>query len=167
MITDGDVDAADGASDPAVAHLHGARHGPTLRRFTVPAGSFFVSSLLSVVVFLGVIDRVLLPLWRRLTGGHTPTPLQRIGAGHVLTVAAWPRPARRRSLAPRHRARAREEGNPAWGVTAGDAGTYQEFPPPLKNTATGMVAVLIALGFYLSTAFVDVVRRTTSWLPDT
>ncbi|KAL5230902.1 hypothetical protein ABZP36_029678 [Zizania latifolia] len=159
-----------------------------LGRFTVPAGSFFVSSLLTVAVFLGVIDRALLPLWRKLTGGHTPTPLQRIGAGHVLTVVSMASSAaleRRRLATVRAHG---EEGNPAWvsplsamwlalpfalsGV--GEAFHfpaqvtlyYQEFPPSLKNTATGMVAMIIALGFYLSTAFVDVVRRTTSWLPD-
>uniref|UniRef100_J3M629 Uncharacterized protein n=1 Tax=Oryza brachyantha TaxID=4533 RepID=J3M629_ORYBR len=104
-----------------------------LGRFTVPAASFFVSSLFAVVVFLGLIDRAILPLWRRLTGGHVPTPLQRIGAGHALTVVTL---------------------------------YYQEFPPSLKNTATGMVAMIIALGFYLSTALVDVVRSATAWLPD-
>ncbi|KAG8085192.1 hypothetical protein GUJ93_ZPchr0010g11222 [Zizania palustris] len=159
-----------------------------LGRFTVPAGSFFVSSLLSVVVFLGIIDRVLLPLWRRLTGGHTPRPLQRIGAGHVLTVVSMASSAaleRWRITTVRAHG---EEGNPAWvsplsalwlvlpfalsGVgealhfPAQVTLYYQEFPPPLKNTATGMVALIVALGFYLSTAFVDVVRRTTSWLPD-
>uniref|UniRef100_A0A0D3G6A2 Uncharacterized protein n=1 Tax=Oryza barthii TaxID=65489 RepID=A0A0D3G6A2_9ORYZ len=43
---------------------------------------------------------------------------------------------------------------------------YQEFPPSLKNTASGMVAMIVALGFYLSTALVDAVRRATAWLPD-
>uniref|UniRef100_A0A8R7VHR6 Uncharacterized protein n=1 Tax=Triticum urartu TaxID=4572 RepID=A0A8R7VHR6_TRIUA len=37
-------------------------------RFTVPAGSMFVGSLMAVVIFLGLLDRVLLPLWRRVTG---------------------------------------------------------------------------------------------------
>ncbi|CAA6669277.1 unnamed protein product [Spirodela intermedia] len=43
---------------------------------------------------------------------------------------------------------------------------YQEFPPALRGTATGMMAVIIALGFYLSTAVIDLVRRATDWLPD-
>jgi len=43
---------------------------------------------------------------------------------------------------------------------------YQEFPPSLKNTATGMVAMIVALGFYLSTALIGIVRRATAWLPD-
>ncbi|GJM88297.1 hypothetical protein PR202_ga04342 [Eleusine coracana subsp. coracana] len=155
--------------------------------FKVPAGSMFVSCLLSVVIFLGLLDRVLLPLWRCLTG-HTPTPLQRIGAGHVITVISMVASAviERRRLATVHAAE--QEGNPGWVSPmsamwlvlpfalsgAGEAlhfpGQvtlyYQEFPPALKNTATGMVAMIIALGFYLSTALIGIVRRTTSWLPD-
>lgn len=153
--------------------------------FTVPAGSMTVVILVSIVVSLILLDRALLPLWRRLTG-HTPTPLQRIGAGHVLAVlslAASAAVERRRMATVRaHGA----ESQPAWvspmsvtwlvlllalagasealyfpgGVTL----YYEEFPPPLRNTSTGMVAVVIALGFYLSTALVGVVRRATAWL---
>ncbi|CAN6337989.1 unnamed protein product [Urochloa humidicola] len=158
--------------------------------FTVPAGSMFVGCLLAVVISLGVLDRVLLPLWRRATaGGHRdPTPLQRIGAGHVITVASMAASAfierRRHATVGAHG----EEGNPAWVSPmsamwlllpfalsgAGEAlhfpGQvtlyYQEFPPSLRNTATGMVAVIVALGFYLSTALIGVVRRATPWLPD-
>lgn len=158
-----------------------------LGRFTVPAGSMVVSNLMSVVVFLGLLDRVLLPLWQRLTG-HTLTPLQRIGAGHVLTVLSMAASAviesRRVATVRAHG----EEGNPMWVsplsamwlvlpfalAGAGEAlhfpGQvtlyYQEFPPSLKNTATGMVAMIVALGFYLSTALVDIIRRATAWLPD-
>uniref|UniRef100_A0A0A9GF02 Peptide transporter n=1 Tax=Arundo donax TaxID=35708 RepID=A0A0A9GF02_ARUDO len=156
-------------------------------RFTVPAGSMIVSCLLAVVVSLGLLDRVLLPLWRRLTG-HDPTPLQRIGAGHVLTVVSMAASAvveRRRLATVRAHG---EEDNPAWvspmsamwlvlpfalsgvGEALHFPGQvtlyYQEFPPSLKNTATGMVAMIVALGFYLSTALIGVVRHATAWLPD-
>lgn len=43
---------------------------------------------------------------------------------------------------------------------------YQEFPSSLKSLATAMVAMLIGVGFYLSTAVVDFIRRITDWLPD-
>jgi peptide/histidine transporter 3/4 len=43
---------------------------------------------------------------------------------------------------------------------------YQEFPAALRSTATAMPPLFIAVGSYLSTAFVDVVRRATGWLPD-
>ncbi|TVU18855.1 hypothetical protein EJB05_34970, partial [Eragrostis curvula] len=155
--------------------------------FTVPAGSMFVACLAAVVVSLGLLDRVLFPLLRRLAG-YTPTPLQRIGAGHVLTVVSMAASAlieRRRTATVRAHG---EAGDPAWVSPmsamwlvlpfvisgAGEAlhfpGQvtlyYQEFPPSLKNTATGMIAMIIALGFYLSTALIGVVRHATAWLPD-
>ncbi|KAL6865030.1 hypothetical protein ACP4OV_016181 [Aristida adscensionis] len=156
-------------------------------RFTVPAASIFVSCLIAVVVSLGLLDRVLLPLWRRLTG-HNPTPLQRIGAGHALTVVSMAASAvierRRMATVRAHGA----EGDPAWVSPmsamwlvlpfalsgAGEAlhfpGQvtlyYQELPASLKNTAAGMVAMTTALGYYLSTALIGVVRRVTAWLPD-
>uniref|UniRef100_A0A0E0L167 Uncharacterized protein n=1 Tax=Oryza punctata TaxID=4537 RepID=A0A0E0L167_ORYPU len=159
-----------------------------LGRFDVPAGSMTVSSFVAVVVFLGLIDRALLPLWRWITGGHVPTPLQRIGVGHVLTVLSMAASAAvERGRLATVRAHG-EEGNPVWVSPlsamwlvlpfalsgAGEAFHfpaqvtlyYQEFPPSLKNTATGMVAMIVALGFYLSTALVDAVRRATAWLPD-
>ncbi|KAJ1262366.1 hypothetical protein BS78_09G102000 [Paspalum vaginatum] len=159
----------------------------TLGSFTVPAGSMSVVILISIVVCLILLDRALLPLWRRLTG-HTPTPLQRIGAGHVIAILSLAASA----VVERHRMATvvahGEEGHLAWVsplsamwlvlplalagageafyFPGGVALYYEEFPPSLKNTSTGMVAVIIALGFYLSTALVGVVRRTTAWLPN-
>ncbi|RLM99719.1 hypothetical protein C2845_PM06G25330 [Panicum miliaceum] len=138
-------------------------------RFTIPAGSMVVRCFIAVVVFLGLFDRILHPLWRRVTR-HDPTPLQRIGAGHVITIVSMHAHG--------------EEGDPTWVSPlsvmwlllpfalsgAGEAlhfpGQvtlyYQEFPPSLKNTATGMVAMIVALGFYLSTALIGIVRQATA-----
>ena len=43
---------------------------------------------------------------------------------------------------------------------------YQEFPTSLKSTSTAMIALIIGISFYLSTALIDLVRRVTGWLPD-
>ncbi|KAK1312564.1 Nitrate excretion transporter 1 [Acorus calamus] len=43
---------------------------------------------------------------------------------------------------------------------------YQEFPEELWSTSTAMIALTVGIGFYLSTAVVDLVKRTTGWLPD-
>jgi peptide/histidine transporter 3/4 len=139
-------------------------------RFTIPAGSMIVGNLIAVVVSLGLLDRVLLPLWRRLIR-HDPTPLQRIGAGHVITIVSMAASAviERRRLATVH-ARGEEGNLSGFGEALHFPGQvtlyYQEFPPSLKNTATGMVAMIVALGFYLSTALIGIVRRATAWLPD-
>ena len=36
----------------------------------------------------------------------------------------------------------------------------------LKSTSTAMIALIIGISFYLSTALIDLVRRVTGWLPD-
>ncbi|URE11204.1 POT family [Musa troglodytarum] len=155
--------------------------------FSIPAGSMVVSSLAATTVSLFLLDRLLLPLWCRLAGGPS-TPLQRIGLGQVVNAAGMAASAlverRRAAVVHAHHA----EGQPGWVVPmtalwlvlplavtgVGEALHfpsevalyYQEFPLSLRSTATGMVALLIALGFYLSTAVVDLVRRATGWLPD-
>ncbi|KAJ4779190.1 Protein NRT1/ PTR FAMILY 2.3 [Rhynchospora pubera] len=155
--------------------------------FSIPAGSMVVPSLTAFVVFLTFLDRVLFPIWHWLTH-HSPSPLQRIGLGHFINVVSMMTSAlverRRATVIHSHEA----EVHPGWIVPmsavwlmlplalAGGAEAlhfpgqvglyYQEFPKALKNTSTGMMAVLIALGFYLSTAFLGVIRHATTWLPD-
>lgn len=43
---------------------------------------------------------------------------------------------------------------------------YREFPESLRGTSTVMISLLIGIGFYLSTAVTNLVRRITKWLPD-
>jgi solute carrier family 15 (peptide/histidine transporter), member 3/4 len=155
--------------------------------FSIPAGSMIVPSFVAFVIFLTFLDRILFPVWHWLTR-HTPTPLQRIGLGHLINAVSMMSSAlverRRAAVISRHQA----ENHPGWivplsalwlvlplalagGAEAlhfpGQVGLYYgEFPKALKNTSTGMVAVIIALGFYLSTAFLGVVRHVTTWLPD-
>ncbi|KAJ4779191.1 Protein NRT1/ PTR FAMILY 2.3 [Rhynchospora pubera] len=55
--------------------------------FSIPAGSIGVPSLISSIILLTFLDRVLFPIWHRLTH-HTPTPLQRIGFGQLINVVS-------------------------------------------------------------------------------
>jgi solute carrier family 15 (peptide/histidine transporter), member 3/4 len=155
--------------------------------FSIPAGSMIVPSLIAFVIFLIFLDRILFPMWHWLTR-RTPTPLQCIGLGQVINAVSMMASAlverRRAAVISRHQA----ENHPGWivpmsalwlvlplalsgGAEAlhfpGQVGLYyKEFPKALKNTSTGMVAVTIALGFYLSTAFLGVVQHVTTCLPD-
>ncbi|GKB31884.1 NRT1/ PTR family 2.7-like protein [Tanacetum coccineum] len=43
---------------------------------------------------------------------------------------------------------------------------YQEFPTSLCNTSTAMISLLIASGFYVSTAITSLIRNNTMWLMD-
>ncbi|XP_043701386.1 protein NRT1/ PTR FAMILY 2.7-like [Telopea speciosissima] len=156
--------------------------------FQIPAGTFLVFSLLSTAISISVIDRFLPSTWYRLTG-RSLTPLQRVGLGHVLNIMAMAGSAvveSRRLHVVRSNQLENQTGStvlpisalwlalPLVIVGAGEAlhfpGQvslyYQEFPMPLRSTATAMVALLIGIGFYLSTVVIDLVRRVTGWLPD-
>ncbi|KAL6848290.1 hypothetical protein ACP4OV_022418 [Aristida adscensionis] len=155
-------------------------------RFTIPAGSITVFSLAAFIAASPVLDRAVFPLWHRATGAPPPTPLRRIGLGHVVNIAGMVATAlverRRLGLMPRgHHGGADGVATmsamrlfiPLGIVGVGEAlhfpGNlafyYQEFPKTLRSTATAMAPLTIALGYYLSTVFVDAVRRLTSWLP--
>ncbi|KAJ3676481.1 hypothetical protein LUZ60_003893 [Juncus effusus] len=155
--------------------------------FTIPAGSMIVASFSGFVISLTFFDRIFFPLYRKLTG-HIPTPLQRVGAGQLINAISMVASAlverKRVTVVHAHQS----ENQPGWIVPmsaiwlvlplvlAGAAEAlhfpgqvelyYKEFPKALKSTSTGMMALLIASGFYLSTAFIGVVRRVTPWLPD-
>ncbi|KAJ0979262.1 hypothetical protein J5N97_014736 [Dioscorea zingiberensis] len=157
------------------------------RHFSIPAGSFLVSTMVATCLTLFILDRAIYPLSRRLTG-RTPTPLQRVGIGQIFNIASMAASAlvehRRAAIVKQHSA----VNQPDWIVPmsafwlvlpntltgVGEAFHfpgqiaffYQEFPKSLKSTATGMIAVILSIGFYMSTVVVAVVRRATSWLPD-
>ncbi|TVU36912.1 hypothetical protein EJB05_18867, partial [Eragrostis curvula] len=156
--------------------------------FAVPAASITVTVLAAFVLFAALFDRLAAaPRCRQI---RLVTPLRRVGLGHALNVASMAVAA----LVERRRirvARGVVAGNggsavvvvpmsAAWLVAqlaltgaeeamhlpGNTALFYREFPPALRSTATAMPPLFIAAGSYLSTAFVDVVRRATPWLPD-
>ncbi|XP_059660643.1 protein NRT1/ PTR FAMILY 2.6-like [Cornus florida] len=43
---------------------------------------------------------------------------------------------------------------------------YHEFPVSLRSMATAMIAMIMGIGYYLSTAVIDLCRRVTGWLLD-
>ncbi|CAM0947601.1 unnamed protein product [Alopecurus aequalis] len=156
-------------------------------RFKIPAGSITVCSLMAFIAFTPVLDRAVFPLWRRAVG--TPlTALQRVGLGHVVQIAAMVVAAlvERRRLGIVSELHGADQAAgwvtpmsvlwlvfPLALVGIGEAlhfpGNmafyYLEFPKSLRSLATAMAPLLIAMGFYLGTAYVGVVRRVTAWLP--
>uniref|UniRef100_A0ACD5ZIG2 Uncharacterized protein n=1 Tax=Avena sativa TaxID=4498 RepID=A0ACD5ZIG2_AVESA len=156
-------------------------------RFKIPAGSIGVCSLLAFIAITPVLDRVVFPLWCRIAG-MPPSALQRVGIGYVVNIAGMVVAAlvERRRLSIVHVLHGANEGAgwvtpmsvmwliiPLGTIGIGEAlhlpGNmafyYLEFPKTLRSLATAMAPLHIAMGFYLSTAFVDVVRRVTAWLP--
>ncbi|KAI3977834.1 hypothetical protein MKX01_036674 [Papaver californicum] len=156
--------------------------------FNVPAGSFLVSTLISTAIFLTFMDRFLLPTYQRLMNRNL-TPLQRVGVGHVLNIVGMAASAiveaKRLHVARSHNLAGSPGGmvvpmsalwlvGPLAIVGIGEAFHfpgqvslyYQEFPKSLRSTSTAMISMLVALGYYLSTALIGLVRRVTKWLPD-
>ncbi|KAM0953774.1 putative ABC-type nitrate transporter [Dioscorea sansibarensis] len=155
--------------------------------FSVPADSFFVTTMLATSLTLFILDRAIYPLCHRLTS-YTPTSLQRVGVGQAFNIAAMAASGlveqRRSIIVHEHQA----ENQPDWIVPmsafwlvlpfvlvgVGEAFHfpgqiafyYEEFPKSLKSTAIGIIAVILSIGFYSSTGLVQVVRRATSWLSD-
>ncbi|WMV35834.1 hypothetical protein MTR67_029219 [Solanum verrucosum] len=150
--------------------------------FQIPAGSMLVFVMLSTALFLALFDKFLFPTWKNLSG-KSLTPLQRIGVGHVLNFLCMGVSAivesKRLNVAKSNQGSIIVPMSALWLVPqlalVGIAEAfhlpgqvslyYQEFPITLKNLATAMISVLIGIAFYLTTALIDVVRRTTTWLP--
>lgn len=156
--------------------------------FKIPAGSIVIVTFIFTAISLTLIDRLLFPSWKKLTG-HSPTPLQRVGLGHILNALSMGISAvvesRRLRTAHAHHLQDQPENAitpmlalwlfPQLAVVGiGEAFHfpgqvslyYQEFPAALRSTSTAMISLLIAIAFYLGTAATDLIRRTTAWLPD-
>ncbi|KAL0436488.1 UNVERIFIED_CONTAM: protein NRT1/ PTR FAMILY 2.6 [Sesamum radiatum] len=160
------------------------RLGP---RFHIPAGSMSVFILISTSFSIFLIDRLLFPLWEKLTR-RLPKLLQRIGIGHALTIISMAVSAvvesKRLKIARsddlQNETNAVVPMSALWLVPQlaiagiGEAFHfpgqvalyYQEFPESLKSTSTAAVAMFIGIAFYISNAIIDLIRRATGWLPD-
>ncbi|KAJ4979689.1 hypothetical protein NE237_010469 [Protea cynaroides] len=156
--------------------------------FQIPAGSFLVFTFISTAIAISVADRFLPSTWSKLIG-RSLTPLQGIGLGHVLNIIGMAGSAlvesRRLHVVRSHNLEDQTGSTvvpmsalwlavPLAIVGVGEAFHfpgqvslyYQEFPVPLRSTATAMVSLLLATGFYMSTTVIDLVQRVTDWLPN-
>ncbi|XP_065867455.1 protein NRT1/ PTR FAMILY 2.7-like [Euphorbia lathyris] len=144
----------------------------------IPAGTITVLALISSSVSLTLIDRFLPLLWRNVMR-KLPTPLLKLGIGHVIIALA---------LAVAAVVETRRLGmdndkqkmlaiwlfpqlillgiGEAFYFPGQVAFYYQEFPASLHGTATAVSSLIVGIAFYLSTAFIDIVRANSEWLPD-
>ncbi|KAG0463669.1 hypothetical protein HPP92_019738 [Vanilla planifolia] len=139
------------------------------RRFLVPAGSINASVLATASASIAVLDR---------TKCRLQPPLRRIAIGHVVNAFAMAAMALTESR--RLAVSAAKPLSVLWLVPSlaligfGEAfhfpGTvafyYSEFPASLRSTATGTYAVVSGLGYYVSSASIAALRRSTGWLKD-
>ncbi|XP_020964259.1 protein NRT1/ PTR FAMILY 2.6 isoform X2 [Arachis ipaensis] len=147
--------------------------------FKFPAGSLGVILLISTSIFLSLLDRVLWPFYQKLTG-KTPTPLQRIGVGHVFNILGMVVSA----IVESKRLKMFHDANKSMSILwlfpqlvlvgVGEAFHfpgqvafyYQQLPQALSSTSTAMISLIIGIAFYLITALTHEIRRSTHWLPD-
>ncbi|XP_010425990.1 PREDICTED: protein NRT1/ PTR FAMILY 2.7 isoform X1 [Camelina sativa] len=159
------------------------RLGPN---FKIPAGSLQVITLLSTCLFIIVNDRFLYPFYQKLTGKFL-TPLQRVGTGHVFNILSMAVTA----IVEAKRLKIVQNGHFLGSSSVADMSVlwlfpplvivgigeafhfpgnvalcYQEFPESMRSTATSITSVVIGICFYTSTALIDLIQRTTAWLPD-
>ncbi|KAK4486556.1 hypothetical protein RD792_009241 [Penstemon davidsonii] len=151
--------------------------------FKIPAGSIPVFILISTSISIFIIDRLLFPLYEKLTK-RPLTLLQRIGIGHALTVISMGISAvveaRRLKFVKYKNIENVVPMSVFWLVLqlafagVGEAFHfpgqvafyYQEFPEKLKSTSTAAVAMFIGIAFYISNPLIDQIRRASNWLPD-
>ncbi|XP_021744336.1 protein NRT1/ PTR FAMILY 2.6-like [Chenopodium quinoa] len=155
--------------------------------FKIPAGTFTVVTLVFTAITSSALDRFIYPTYKKLTGRRL-TYLQGIGICHVTNILA----AIAFALIERRRLKLIEiyhlmdQPNAVaplsalWlifplaimGIGEGFyfspevALYYQEFPKSLRSTSTAMISLHIAAGYYLSSAFIDLVGQMSSWLPN-
>ncbi|KAL8146222.1 hypothetical protein AgCh_004094 [Apium graveolens] len=154
--------------------------------FKIPAASILVFVLIFTAISLTVFDKFLMPACRKIFN-LTPSPLQRIGIGHVLIIMSMAISAvvetKRLSLAKSDKLLEHSMVVlmsvfwlvPQLAITGiGNAFQfpgqvtlyYQEFPTSLKSMSTALNHLVIAISFFISSALIDFVRKVTSWLPD-
>ncbi|KAG7627458.1 Protein NRT1/ PTR FAMILY 2.1 [Arabidopsis thaliana] len=147
-------------------------------KFKVPAGSLQVIVLISSCVFLVLNNWTIYPIYQKITHKQL-TPLQQVGIGQVfnilsMAISAIVEAKRLKTVENEHPMSVLWLLPPLVIVGIGDAFHYManvavfygEFPESMRNTATSVTSVAFGISFYLSTALINLIQRTTAWLPD-
>ncbi|PIA42478.1 hypothetical protein AQUCO_02000136v1 [Aquilegia coerulea] len=158
----------------------------SIGKFLIPAGSltgFFIGSIL---VVLAIYDRLIMPLWKRWKGKPGFTSLQRIAVGLFLTTMGLGAAAlceeKRLSVAKNFDITTKTLPITVFLlipqfflVGAGEAFIYigqldffiTQSPKGMKTMSTGLFLTTIALGFFVSSFLVSIVKKVTGtqgWL---
>ncbi|KAG8054311.1 hypothetical protein GUJ93_ZPchr0001g31093 [Zizania palustris] len=176
--------------------LQGDTMDPRIGRFKIPAAALSVFHTVSVILWVAIYDRAIVPLARRVTGHERGfTQLARMGVGLVILavamVAAGALEVARKRLIARHGVYAAADGPSLplsifWQVPqyvvmgASEVFTligqmeffYDQAPDAMRSLCSALSSTSFALGDYASSALVVVVARVTArggrpgWIPD-
>ena len=147
--------------------------------FTVPASSMAVFSFIASMLSVPLLEHAAFPTWHRLAH-QKPTPLQRIGLGYFFMILSLVTDGMIESRRLEALSGSTKPMPVLWLVPSlvlgglGDALQfpgqlafyYQELPDTLSSSATGVIALLFAIGFYSTTTVITLLRRITPWLQD-
>ncbi|EOA25809.1 hypothetical protein CARUB_v10019177mg [Capsella rubella] len=146
--------------------------------FEVPAGSLQVIIIFTACIVIMLNNWLVYPMYQKLTH-KSLTPLQRVGVGQVLTILSMALSAvveakRLKTVENEHPMSVLWLFPPLVIVGIGEAFQfpanielfYGEFPESLRNTATSLTSLVIGISFYLSTALISLIQKTTEWLPN-
>ncbi|KAG9151214.1 hypothetical protein Leryth_002771 [Lithospermum erythrorhizon] len=141
--------------------------------FQIPAGSIIIFILLSTSITITILDRLFYPYIK------SPTTLQRVGIGHVLTIVSMAISALVESKRLKSSSKSEQISvfwllpqlvvsgiGEAFHFPGHVAFYFQEFPVSLKSTSTAVYAMFIGIAYYLSNPTIDLVQKLTGWLPD-
>ncbi|KAF8755801.1 hypothetical protein HU200_011273 [Digitaria exilis] len=169
--------------------LQGDTLDPYVAGFRVPAAVISIFETISVMLWVPLYDRVVVPLARRATGhNHGFTQLARMGVGLAVLAAAMVTAGtlevERRRVIARHGMFDTNDGTDGkylplsifWQVPqyvvvgAAEVFTfigqleffYDQAPDAMRSLCSGLSTVSFALGNYLSTALVTIVARATA-----
>ncbi|KAF8406948.1 hypothetical protein HHK36_006069 [Tetracentron sinense] len=161
----------------------------SIGKFQIPAGSLTVFFTGAILITLAINDRLIMPLWKKFKGNQGFTNLQRIGIGLMFSIVGMAAAAlsegKRLSVA-----RAINDTASTLPITAfllipqfflvgtGEAFVYTgqlaffitQSPKGMKAISTGLFLTTVALGFFVSSFLVSVVKKVTeskdghSWL---
>ncbi|MBA0636420.1 hypothetical protein Godav_025573 [Gossypium davidsonii] len=153
----------------------------SIGNFEIPAASFNVFMIGSIMLTLAIYDRLIMPLFRKTRYSHGLTSLQKIGLGLLFSIIAMVGAAlaeRKRLSVAKTSSRTTALILPVSGflllpqfilVGIGDAFIYAgqlaffitESPRGMKAIGTGLFLATISLGLFLSTILVEIVRKVT------
>ncbi|KAD6454608.1 hypothetical protein E3N88_09314 [Mikania micrantha] len=165
----------------------------TVGRFKIPAGSLTAFFVLAILLTCGIYDCLIIPLWKKWKGTPGFTDLQRMALGLILSTLGMAAAAliemKRLSIAKSVGGNTNGEPLPVSVfmlipqfllVGAGEAFIYTgqldffitRSPKSMKTMSTGLFLTTLALGFFISSFLVSVVKKVTGthdgqgWLAD-
>ncbi|XP_078428803.1 major facilitator superfamily protein [Wolffia australiana] len=164
----------------------------SIGHFNIPAGSLTVFFVGAILFTLAVYDRLIMPLCRKIKGKRGFTDLQLIGLGLVLSTLGMVAAAVVEALRLRVAARVHAKGEETLPISvftlipqfflvgAGEAFIYTgqldffltRSPKGMKTVSTGLFLTTLALGFFVSSILVTLIKSLTAeeggggWLAD-